>query len=132
MTNIKLLEEAMSMLGVVEGTWAVQNLRDQIPAIIEHLVHESTGKHKGRWVEESIRLLRPRCREESILYGKEMLRVYAQVMNVYDHIRKNARHETYNMKRFRDFVGFYARYLNLLGRDSCGEEAKNKTQPKHF
>ena len=123
MANIKLLEEAMSILGVMEGDWAVKNLRNQVPTIIEHLVHESTGKHEGNWVEQSVRLLRPRCREDSIFYCKEMLRTYNQIMHVYDHIAKNGKHETFNMKRFRYDIEVYARYLKLLGRGVCGEGA---------
>lgn len=117
------LEEALNMLGVVDGDWAVQNLRNQVPTIIEHLVHESiTGKSSGRWVEESIRLLRPRCKEDSIFYCKEMLRTYNQILNVYDHIAKNGRHKTMDMIRFRHDIATYARYAEMIGRKDCDED----------
>jgi len=121
MEKIRLLEEAMNMLEVVEGTWAVQNLRNQVPTIIEHIVKDSLGESNGGWVDESIRLLRPRCREDSFAYGEEMLRTYTQIMNVYDHIAKNAKYKTLDMTKFRDSIRFYARYLNMFVRVPCKE-----------
>lgn len=119
------LEEALNLLGAVDGDWAVQNLRNQVPTIIEHLVQESvTGKSDGNWREQSVRLFRPRSREDSITYCKEMLRTYNQVLNVYDHIIKNGKHETLDMIRFRHDIATYARYSEMMGRIHCEEDIK--------
>lgn len=119
------LEEALSILGAVDGDWAVQNLRNQVPTIIEHLVYESTnGKSDGNWREQSVRLLRPRCKEDSITYCKEMLRTYNQILNVYDHLVKTGKHETLDMARFRDDIAHFARFSEMMGRVYCAEEIK--------
>ncbi len=130
MEQTELLVKAMDMIDVplhLAGNGR-RNLKERLPEIVEHLVLESLGTQGNSWVEESVRLLRPTCYEDSPLYRDNMAQVYVNVGEIYDFIMSKGGKETENTRRFRGYVWMYQKATAHLGtKGICKDDA-----PKHF
>jgi len=123
---LDIMMEAMNMVEIpVNNKNGRRNLKYRLPEIVEHLLLESLGDGEPRdnWVEEGIRLLRPDHYDESPLNRKNMIRVYANMLEVYEFIRSNGLIETENMKKFKGDLIRYQRATEHLDAEDCKDSA---------